>query len=108
VTNGRYHRADGRGVWYGSSSENGAWAELFRHHEPGAVSPLEVIRRVGRARVKGLRVLDLTDANVREMFGASQNDLVSDTLVLCQQIAEYAWKSGYEAILAPSAALEGE
>ena len=108
MTNGRYHRTYGPGVWYASSSENGAWAELFRHHEPGGVSPLEVIRRMGRARVKGLRVLDLTDANVREMFGASRNDLVTDRLALCQKIAGYAWKSGYDGILAPSAALEGE
>jgi RES domain-containing protein len=107
VTTGRYHRAQGPGVWYASSSENGAWAELFRHHEPGGVSPLEVIRRIGQARVRRLRVLDLTNARVRESLDISERDLISDDLSLCHQIAEYARNSGFDAILAPSAALEG-
>jgi len=107
VTTGRYHRADGPGVWYASSSEDGAWAELFRHHEPGAVSPLEVIRRIGRARVSRLRVLDLTDASVRETLAVSERELIGDDLTQCQQIADYARSSGFDAILAPSAALEG-
>jgi RES domain-containing protein len=108
VTTGRYHRTGGPGVWYASSSENGAWAELFRHHEPGGVSPLEVIRRIGRARVKGLRVLDLTDARVREMLNVSERELTGDDLSRCQEIADYARDAGFDAILAPSAALEGQ
>jgi RES domain-containing protein len=107
VTTRRYHRADGPGVWYASSSEDSAWAELFRHHEPGGVSPLEVIRRVGQARVSRLRVLDLTAARVREILNISERDLIGDDLSLCQRIADYARSSGFDAILAPSAALEG-
>ncbi len=95
-------------MWYASSSENGAWAELFRHHEPGGISPLEVIRRIGRARAKGLRVLDLTDARVREIFGVSERDLTGDDLTRCQEIADYAREARFDAILAPSAALEGQ
>ena len=108
VTTGRYHRTGGPGVWYASSSENGAWAELFRHHEPGGVSPLEVIRRIGRARAKGLRVLDLTNARVRELLDVSESELTADDLTLCQEIADYARDAGFDAILAPSAALEGQ
>jgi RES domain-containing protein len=107
VTTGRYHQAGGPGVWYASSSENGAWAELFRHHEPGGVSPLEVIRRIGHARVR-LRVLDLTDARVREILEVSERELTGDDLTPCQKVAEYARNSGYDAIFAPSAALEGQ
>jgi RES domain-containing protein len=107
VTTGRYHRADGPGVWYASSSENGAWAELFRHHEPGGVSPLEVIRRIGQTRARRLRVLDLTDARVLQSLDISEHDLIGDDLTQCQQIADYARSSGFDAILAPSAALEG-
>ena len=107
VTTGRYHRAGDPGIWYASSSENGAWAELFRHHETGGISPLEVIRRIGRARVSRLRVLDLADARVREMLRVSEGELTDDDLRVCQQIAQYARKSGYDAILAPSAALDG-
>lgn len=108
VTSGRYHRAGGPGVWYASSTENGAWAELFRHHEPGGVSPLEVKRRIGRARVKRLRVLDLANADVREVLDISERELTGDDLTRCQEIADYALEAGYEAILAPSAALKGQ
>jgi RES domain-containing protein len=107
VTTGRYHRVGGPGVWYASSSENAAWAELFRHHEPGGVSPLEVIRRIGQARARRLRVLDLTNARVLERFDISETDLIGDDLTDCQRIADYAGTSGFDAILAPSAALEG-
>jgi len=108
VTTGRYHRTGSSGVWYASSSENGAWAELFRHHEPGGVSPLEVIRRIGRAGAKRLRVLDLTDARVRKMLDVSQSELTGDNLTRCQEIADYARQAGYDAIFAPSAALAGD
>lgn len=46
---GRYHRAGDPGMWYASSTERGAWAELFRHWYFEDVSPFEVHRRVGRA-----------------------------------------------------------
>jgi RES domain-containing protein len=107
VTNGRYHQAGGSGVWYASSSANGAWAELFRHHEAGAIAPSEVIRRMGSARVRRLRILDLTNPRVREAFDISEAELTSDEPTQCQRVAEYAHASGYDAILAPSAALEG-
>ena len=108
VTTGRYHRFGDPGLWYASSSEDGAWAELFRHHEAGGVSPLEVIRRIGRAQVKRLRVLDLTDARVREILNVSERELTGDDLTQCQKVAEYARDSGYDAVLAPSAALDGQ
>jgi RES domain-containing protein len=108
VTSGRYHRLGGAGVWYASSNEYSAWAELFRHHEAGGVSPLEVIRRIGRVPIKRLRVLDLTDARVRDAFGVSDGELISDNLTHCREIAQYGQKAGYDAIFAPSAALEGQ
>ncbi len=55
---GRYHRAGEPGVWYGSSQEQAAWAELFRHFVDEGVDPFEVRRRVGRVFV-ALEVLDL-------------------------------------------------
>jgi RES domain-containing protein len=108
VTTGRYHRVGGPGIWYASSSEDGAWAELFRHHEPNGVSPLEVIRRIGSARVMRLRVLDLTNPQVRETLGVSERELTGDDLTHCQKVAEYARDSGYDGVLAPSAALDGQ
>ncbi|MGH7813075.1 MAG: RES family NAD+ phosphorylase [Candidatus Binataceae bacterium] len=107
VSAGRYHREGGPAAWYASSSESGAWKELFRHHEPGGVSPLEVRRRIGSARVKRLSVLDLTDPRVRATLNLSDRDLIGDNLARCQKIAEEARRAGYDGILAPSAALEG-
>ncbi len=108
VTSGRYHRVGCGGVWYASSSETGAWAELFRHHEPGGVSPFEIRRLVGRVRVRNLKVLDLTDSRVRESLGVSEDDLTADDLTQCQALAEQAHRAGYDGILTPSAALAGQ
>jgi RES domain-containing protein len=72
------------------------------------LSPFEIRRRVGRARVRGLRVLDLTDAAVRGALGVDAAELVSNDLARCQAIAASAEREGYEGILAPSAALAGE
>jgi RES domain-containing protein len=107
VTTGRYHRPGGAGVWYASSSEDGAWAELFRHHEAGGVAASEVVRRIGRARVRRLRVLDLTDPRVREAFDVCESELTSDDLALCQRVGQYARDASYDGVLASSAALAG-
>jgi RES domain-containing protein len=105
---GRYHRRASPGVWYAALSERAAWAELFRHQTSEELSPLEILRRVSRARVRGLRVLDLTDAAVLATIGIARAALVSNDLRRCQAIAEWAQREGYEGILAPSAALDGE
>jgi RES domain-containing protein len=57
-------------------------------------------------RTKRLRVLDLMDPGVRRALGVSEQDLIGDALMRCQEIAQYARNAGYDAILAPSAALE--
>ncbi|MGH7840032.1 MAG: RES family NAD+ phosphorylase [Candidatus Binataceae bacterium] len=106
VTFGRYHQSGGPGVWYASSTETGAWAELFRHHEPGGISPFEVRRLIGKVQAADLKVLDLTKQGVRKHFGVSVKDLTADDLTRCQDIAERARAAGYDGILAPSAALE--
>ncbi len=103
----RYHRPGGPGVWYAALTERAVWAEFLRHHSPD-ISPWEVRRRVGRARVEGLRVLDLTNPTVRRALGVRVKELVSDDLTRCHHLAAWAQRAGYEAILAPSAALNGE
>lgn len=105
---GRYNRVGDPGVWYASSTERGAWAELFRHWAENEVSPFEVKRRVGRAKVTDLAILDLTDPSVRDQVGATYEELVSDDLTRCQELAAAARDKGFDGILAPSAALEGE
>lgn len=103
---GRYHRAGEPGVWYASNREQGAWAELFRHFLDEGVDPFEVRRRVGRVSVN-LQVLDLTDETTRSHLGVSAADLVSDDCSLTQAIACAARDAGFDAVLAPAAALPG-
>jgi RES domain-containing protein len=99
---GRYHRTGEPGVWYGSSQEQGAWAELFRHFLDEGIDPFEVRRRVGRVYV-ALEVLDLTDATVRSHLGVDENDLIGDDYALTQSIAAAARDAGFHAVLAPAA-----
>lgn len=94
-------------TWYGSRSERGAWAELFRHFTDDDVDPFEVRRRIGRADIEVV-VLDLTKPQIREALGVDYDELIADGLQLCQELAELARIAGFEAIHAPSAALPGE
>jgi RES domain len=103
---GRYHRKGESGVWYASNREQGAWAELFRHFIDEGVDPFEVRRRVGRVSVD-LEVLDLTDKTTRSHLGVTEADLVSDNYAITQTIAYAARDAGFDAILAPTAALPG-
>jgi len=96
------------GAWYGSTTELGAWAELLRHHRSRELSPFAIRRRIGRAQVEGLRVLDLSDAQVREALGLTEADLTGDDLTRCQALGAAARAAGFEGILAPSAALPDE
>lgn len=105
---GRYNRAGEPGVWYASFTERGAWAELFRHWGQHEISPFEIRRRVGRARVDSLAVLDLTDADVRDGLGVTEDELIADDATRCRQLAADARDAGFDGVLAPSGALEGE
>lgn len=72
-------------MWYASSHEQGAWAELFRRFLDEGVDPFEIRRRVGRVSVD-LEVLDLTVEATRSHLGVSEADLVSDDCTLTQDI----------------------
>lgn len=101
---GRYHRTGEPGVWYASNREQGAWAELFRHFIDDGVDPFEIRRRVGRVSVD-LQVLDLTDKKTRSHLNVDVADLVSDDYASTQAIATAARDAGFDAVLAPAAAL---
>jgi RES domain-containing protein len=104
---GRFHRRGGESRIYASSSKEASWGELFRHSEPG-ISPFETKRRMSELRVTDLRVLDLTDPELREAFGVSARLLVSNRLGPCQRLAAFVrqWPT-FQGILAPSAAIPG-
>lgn len=103
---GRYHRTGEPGVWYASNREQGAWAELLRHFLDEGVDPFEIRRRVGRVAVD-LRVLDLTDKKTRSRLNVDVADLLFDDYVITQAIATAARDAGFDAVLAPAAALPG-
>lgn len=103
----RYQRQGEPGVWYASSRERSAWAELLRHTASPDLSPFHLRRRVGRVRVNDLRVLDLTDPDVRQRVSITELDLVGDDYRNCQRLAAGARAAGLDGILAPSAALPG-
>ncbi|RAV04348.1 MULTISPECIES: RES domain-containing protein [Mycolicibacter] len=103
---GRYHCAGEPGVWYASSREQGAWAELFRHFVDDGVDPFEIRRRIGRVTVD-LEVLDLTDRRTRSHLNLGESELVSDDYAATQAVAAAARVAGFDAILAPAAALPG-
>jgi RES domain-containing protein len=93
-------------VWYASDLEQGAWAEFFRHFTDEGIDPFEVRRRVGRVSVE-LCVLDLTDEATRSHLGVDEDDLVSEDCATTQTIACAARDAGFDAVLAPAAALPG-
>lgn len=107
LSNGRYHRVGGVGVWYASDQEQASWAELMRHFVDDGVDPFELRRRVGRVKVDGLRVLDLTDPSVRAAVGLEEADLLGDDYTKTQAVASAAAAAGFGGMLAPSAALPG-
>lgn len=106
-TDGRYHRRDGPGACDASDQEQAAWAELMRHFLDEGVDPFEVRRRVGRIQVQRLRVLDLTDPQVRAALVIGEDDLVGDDFSTTQRLAAAARAAGLDGLLAPSAALPG-
>ncbi|MCB1255610.1 MAG: RES family NAD+ phosphorylase [Microthrixaceae bacterium] len=101
---GRYHRQDEPGVWYASNQEQAAWAELFRHFTEGGIDPFELRRRVGRVSVD-VEVLDLTSSTVQKSIGINAGDLLSDDYAVTQDVAAAARDAGFDAVLAPAAAL---
>ena len=72
------------------------------------MDPFEATLRVGRARIRKLEVLDLSDHDTRLALGVTETDLKSPALGRCQEIGQKARAAGFEGIYAPSAALDGE
>jgi hypothetical protein len=94
-------------TWYGSRTERGAWAELFRHFLDDGVSPFEIRRRIGRVDAQVI-ALDLTSKRILDALGVSVDELIADDLAVCQELAELAIEAGFDAIHGPAAPLERE
>jgi hypothetical protein len=94
-------------TWYGSRTERGAWAELFRHFLDDGISPFEIRRRVGRVDAQVI-ALDLTSKRILHALDVTVDELIADDLKVCQDLAELAIEAGFEAIHGPAAPLERE
>ncbi|MEX1257110.1 MAG: RES family NAD+ phosphorylase [Gemmatimonadota bacterium] len=78
--------------------------ELLRKAELAGIPVEDLVPRVVMTvEIRLSRLLDLTDAEVRTEWGLSEDDLASPDHEACHQVARAARRSGYEAILFPSA-----
>lgn len=99
---------------YTALTREGALAEYRKHFlanafgvAPGLLAPRDLVS----IDVGAEPVLDLTRPRVRAAFGISLEQLTGDgrsDLAMCRRVAWDAFRLGHRAILAPSAALEGE
>jgi hypothetical protein len=106
----RNHREGREPPMYASSTEDASWGEMFRHHLEPDLSPFEVRRRMSTVEIRDLPVLDLTDPDVRALFGVSELDLTSNDYEVCQQITELVRRvpGRFGGVLQPSAAIHSE
>ena len=90
-----------------SDSEDAVWVEHAKAtgHVEG-VDRAEVRRRLGQLYVN-VRAIDLRDADVQKALDLDEADLTSDDPSTCWRIADAARTLGIEALLAPSAAVDG-
>jgi RES domain-containing protein len=99
---------------YTALTPAGALAEYRKHFlanafdvAPGVLAPRDLVS----IDVRVEPVLDLTRPRVRAAFGVTLEQLTGDgraDLAACRRVAWNAFRLGHRAILAPSAAQEGE
>ena len=104
---GRYNPIGELGALYVSDSEDLCRAEVEKRIKSGCADS-HAIRKI---RIALTKVLDLTKPGNLRKLGIARQDLTQQRneggWVLTQDIARSAYKSGYEAILAPSATSKG-
>jgi RES domain-containing protein len=111
LARGRWNRHAEYGCLYTSLSADGARAEYAKELRRVAVEPSEdKPKDLVSLNVAVARVLNLTDADKRLEFGVTLETLRGDSdddLESCRLVADLARLAGYDAILSPSAALDG-
>lgn len=104
---GRYNPIGEFGSLYMGDSEELCKAEVAKRIKTDCAVP-QATRRI---RVSLTNVLDLTKAKTLKKIGITKQDLIQQRNTggwkLTQNIARSTYKSGYEAILAPSATSKG-
>ena len=104
---GRYNPTGEFGALYISDSEKLCKAEVEKRIKLTCVDS-QAIRKI---KVSLTKVLDLTKSGNLKKLGVTKQDLIQDRneggWTLPRNIARLAYKSGYEAILTPSATSKG-
>lgn len=104
---GRYNPVGEFGALYMSDSEELCKVEVQKRIKPDCAD-LQTTRKI---KASLARVLDLTNPKNLRKLGITKQDLIQERSrggwALTQDIARAAYKSGYEAILAPSATSKG-
>lgn len=104
---GRYNAMGEFGALYMSDSEELCKAEVEKRIKSGCADS-HAIRKV---RIALTKVLDLTKPGNLRKLGITKQDLTQERneggWTLTQDVARLAYKSGYEAILSPSATSKG-
>ncbi|MGH9896118.1 MAG: RES family NAD+ phosphorylase [bacterium] len=109
VQGGRWNPPESFPVLYLALSDETAAAEFYRRAEGENRAPEDLLpRRLQRYELKLEAVLDLTDPEVRDHIGVSEEDIRSEDRRPCQAIGDAAHYVGFEAIRAPSATGTGE
>jgi RES domain-containing protein len=104
---GRYNLPGIQGVLYASLEKTTAIVEVARGLRVRGIDPAEYGPDDWWAyelEWASRRVLDLTDDTVLERLQVNRAELVADDVIQARQIGRRALDSGYEAIMAPSAA----
>jgi RES domain-containing protein len=111
LARGRWNRYAEYGCLYTSLSPEGARAEYAKElRRIGIDAAADQPKDLVSLTIGVARVLDLTDASRRDHFGIGVEALTGDSeddLESCRLVADLARLEGYDAILSPSAALDG-
>lgn len=111
LARGRWNRYAEYGCLYASLSPDGARAEYAKElRRVGIDASADQPKDLVSLRVGVARVLDLTDPRQRTHFGITLETLTGDgedEVESCRIVADLARLEGYDAILSPSAALDG-
>jgi RES domain-containing protein len=108
---GRWNRALEYGCLYTALTPEGARAEYEKYRARAQGPERSKPRDLVSIEVAVTPMLDLTDETVRTRLGVALPTLLGDEeadLESCRTVADWARSEGYRAILAPSAAREGE
>jgi RES domain-containing protein len=106
---GRWNPPNSFPALYLALTHETAAAEFYRRAEGENLAPEDLLpRRLHQYRVQLSAVLDLTNVDVRNALGISEDDITSDDRSFCNSLGDAAHYVGFEGILAPSATGAGD